>query len=135
MAYACVSLQLLLVLLLLQLMVCVCAPPRLLPYSGLSRNQLITKYFFDGYPYKTILILLGLLHGISLSLRQLKRILRSLGLHRRTVRTSIHLHRVETYIRVGFIVDLVLVQVMGDFYRGNYKDQVCFWGIDHSGNV
>lgn len=84
--------------------VCVSAPPRLLPYSGLSRNQLITKYFFDGYPYKTILILLGLLHGISLSLRQLKRILRRSGLHRRTVLTFAHLHRVETQIRVCFAI-------------------------------
>ena len=46
--------------------------------------SLIKHYFHDGYGYSTILILLGVRHGVSLSMRQLKRVLRKCGLRRRT---------------------------------------------------
>lgn len=51
--------------------------------SSLSRDEVITLYFRCGYSYKLILCFLFALHGIYLSLRQLKRILRRLGLRRR----------------------------------------------------
>lgn len=47
MVHTCSSVQLLLVL--VQVIMCVSVPLWLLPYSGLSKNRLITKYFFDGY--------------------------------------------------------------------------------------
>ena len=50
------------------------------------RDSLISEYFFLGYPYKLILCFLSFVHGISLSLRQLKRILRQLDLRRRPPR-------------------------------------------------
>lgn len=51
--------------------------------NSLSRDEIITSYFRCGYSYKLILCFLFGLHGIHLSLRQLKRILRRLGLRRR----------------------------------------------------
>ena len=52
-------------------------------YAHASRDSLIQDYFRQGYPYKLILCFLHFVHGISLSLRQLKQILRRLGLKRR----------------------------------------------------
>ena len=48
-----------------------------------SRDRLIQEYFYQGYPYQLILCFLYFVHGISLSLRQLKRILKRLSLRRR----------------------------------------------------
>ena len=71
-------------------------------YSSRRRNQLILQYFLDGYTYSMILVLLGLLHGISLSMSQLKRILRRMKLRRQTNMSHAHLQRVEALIRVSF---------------------------------
>lgn len=53
-----------------------------------ERNELIERYFNTGVSYGEILLLLCLLHGITLSLRQLKRILRARGLVRRANRSN-----------------------------------------------
>ena len=53
-----------------------------------ERDELIERYFRTGLGYDEILIVLGLLHGITLSIRQLKRILRSRGLGRRANRSD-----------------------------------------------
>ena len=45
--------------------------------------DLVNKYFLLGYSYNEILQYLASFNGITLSLRQLNRILRSLGLFRR----------------------------------------------------
>ena len=56
----------------------------------LERNELIERYFRTELGYNEILIVLGLLLGITLSIRQLKRILRPRGLGRRTLIGAIH---------------------------------------------
>ena len=48
-----------------------------------ERDILIEQYFSTGLGYDEILLFLGLLHGVTLSIRQLKRILRARGLRRR----------------------------------------------------
>ena len=48
-----------------------------------NREDLIEVYFSCGYPYRLIVCFLHFVHGITLSLRQLKRILRRLNLRRR----------------------------------------------------
>ena len=48
-----------------------------------ERDILIEQYFSTRLGYDEILLFLGLLHGITLSIRQLKRILRARGLKRR----------------------------------------------------
>ena len=48
-----------------------------------ERDILIEQYFSTGLGYDEILLFLGLLHGITLSIRQLKRILLARGLRRR----------------------------------------------------
>ena len=69
---------------------------------GIQREQLIHYYFLEGYTYRLILCFLLLVHGIPLSLRQLKRVLCKLGLKRRVPRYSVrHLQQVEELIRVG----------------------------------
>ena len=52
--------------------------------SGLAINRLeiIKAYFFSGLLYTEIVLLLFMIHGIKLSLRQLKRILKANGLYR-----------------------------------------------------
>ena len=46
-------------------------------------NDIIENYFHLGLEYSEILLFLGLFHGITLSLRQLKRLLKAKGLGRR----------------------------------------------------
>ena len=48
-----------------------------------SRADIIEWYFYEGYQYRTIVCFLYFVHGITLSLRQLKRELRKMNLHRR----------------------------------------------------
>jgi len=83
------------------------APPAL--SRDLGRHELITKYFFEGYEYSLIVCFLFFVHGISLSVRQLKRILRRMNLrrrgdtgsirHRRTVRNLIQVSSSLTTVR------------------------------------
>ena len=69
---------------------------------GIQHEQLIHYYFLEGYTYRLILCFLLLVHGIPMSLRQLKRVLCKLGLKRRVTRYSVHhLQQVEEPIRVG----------------------------------
>ena len=49
----------------------------------LSRKDANKKYFYDGYSYLEIIKSLSKYHDISISLRQLYRILRNMGLFRR----------------------------------------------------
>ena len=77
-------------------------PPALL--QGVGRDQLITLYFWEGFQYKAIICFLYFVHGIALSLRQLKRILKRLHLRRRpraSLRGSLirHLLQVRQYPR------------------------------------
>ena len=60
--------------------------PSYLPALGVAyrgRDSLVQQYFDLGLNYVEIISFLLLIHGISLSLRQLKRILRRKGLTRR----------------------------------------------------
>ncbi len=50
---------------------------------GNGRNAIITKYFNLGHSYPEIVAFLASFHGVMLSVHQLKRILRRLGLGRR----------------------------------------------------
>ena len=57
--------------------------PPVVQNGNLQRDGLIEYYFHLGISYSEILMLLESLHGIYLSIRQLKRILRNRGLGRR----------------------------------------------------
>ena len=63
------------------------------PYTmnprDVDRNSLIERYFHLGFQYCEILSFLSTLHGIKLCLRQLKRILQTMGLQRRRGHASI----------------------------------------------
>ena len=48
-----------------------------------TREGLIRKYFNLGFPYHEILVFLSKFHGIMLSLRHVKRLLKTMGLRRR----------------------------------------------------
>ena len=69
------------------------AVQRYLPRTGglqeNDRQSLIENYFDLGFQYSEILAFLSGLHGIQLSLRQLKRILQTLGLRRRRGHASV----------------------------------------------
>ena len=66
-----------------------------------SRDALIQEYFHQGYPYTLILCFLYFVNGISLSLRQLKRILKRMGLRRRiSALTRTRERQLERTIRV-----------------------------------
>ena len=49
-----------------------------------TRETLLRKYFNLGFSYMEILLFLSKFHGIMLSLRQLKRLLRAMKLRRQT---------------------------------------------------
>lgn len=55
-----------------------------------TREELIKRYFRNGYSYSEILIMLSTNNNIRLSLRQLKRILKNLNLSRRKSNTTIN---------------------------------------------
>ena len=57
--------------------------------SSLTREELIVIYFFKGYPYKLIVEFLVSKHGIVLSMRQLKRIQKSMDLRRKGPQTPL----------------------------------------------
>ena len=57
-------------------------------YRGVGRDDLIKLYFYGGYNYRLIICFLFFVHGISLSLRHLKRILQGMNLRRRMYPTS-----------------------------------------------
>ena len=54
-----------------------------------STEMLLRKYFHLGFPYMEILAFLSKFHGIVLSLRQIKRLLRAMGLSRRRESNSV----------------------------------------------
>ena len=54
-----------------------------------DRDTIIESYLSLGFQYSEILAFPGALHGINLSLRQLKRVLHSRGFQRRRVRSSL----------------------------------------------
>ena len=60
--------------------------------------QLVRMYFEAGFSYSVILRFLKGLHGMTLSLRTLKRLLRKMGLKRRGISTNIVL--AEDFIQV-----------------------------------
>ena len=67
--------------------------PNYLPtlrHGNQERNSLIEEYFHLGFNYSEMLSFLLLYHGVRLSLRQLKRILRSRGLRRRKIQSGIN---------------------------------------------
>ena len=74
--------------------------PALLYGRGASRDSLITLYFLEGYSYRMILCFLCVVHSFSLSLRQLKRILRRKGLKRRIQSGRSHVRFMKSVIEV-----------------------------------
>ena len=62
----------------------------------MERDQVITSYFYQGLTYEEIVAVMGSLHGIFVSERHLKRILRRLGLYRRKHFTNVQ--EVEAFI-------------------------------------
>ncbi len=68
------------------------------------RKTLVSRYFKEGYPYKTILQFLRSLHGIRISMRTLKLLLQQLNLRRRMRRNSYqqtrHIRRVNKLKKV-----------------------------------
>ena len=70
--------------------------------SSQTRDNIITRYFHCGFSYPLIICFLYFVHGISLSLRQLKRILRRLKLRRRQSNTRSFLHQVVRSMMVCY---------------------------------
>ena len=72
---------------------CNCVLPQYSPANQeqeLARNEAIVNYFRLGFTAPEILAFLVTLHGVQLSLRQLRRILRSHGCRRRVNPTDIN---------------------------------------------
>lgn len=89
-----------------------------------ARGSLIWQYFHDGHSYRVILVLLGNLHGIKLSLRQLKRIIGNMGLRRRA-RISQSTLRCIIRVRIYLCRDKEVATFRNVlFCRQNFKDQV-----------
>ncbi len=74
-------------------------------HAGLSmeeqRDYLIANYFTEGHRYSLIICYLCYIHGISISLRQLKRILKRLNLSRRSSVSAQTITRTAALMRVS----------------------------------
>ena len=70
--------------------------------EGGLRDELVRHYFRAGHKYGTILRFLRAVHGVSLSMRQLKRVLKRLGLRRRVQKSAQTLRSVSRLIRVSY---------------------------------
>jgi hypothetical protein len=86
--------------------VCICTVLLALPPCVLGTRDVLVEYYFNvGYDYGLIVCFLHFLHGITISLRQLKRILRRLGLRRRTLQDRTLLLDTLRVIEVGLLHD------------------------------
>jgi hypothetical protein len=72
----------------------------------MERDELIRYYFSLGYEYRLIVCFLHFKHGIGISLRQLKRVLRRLGLKRRVRVTRALLSDAIQLIQVSNLIPL-----------------------------
>ena len=82
------------------------------------------RYFEEGYPYKTILRFLRSLHGLTISMRTLKRVLKHLKLRRRLPRNcnwTVHLRTVKEMIEVDSVASYI--------FCGNTE---LWWYHDHT---
>lgn len=64
------------------------------------QDELVAHYFHEGYSYALIVCFLHYVDGITISLRQLKRILQRLKLRRRYSPNRAHLAQAEVLVRV-----------------------------------
>lgn len=101
-----------------------CVYPPFLSQSGtiMDRDSLIERYFSMGINYMEILAFLVMYHGICLSMRQLKRILRERGLSRRKQQSS-----------VSEIIDAIENELRGSGsllgYRLMHQQICCSYGL------
>ena len=100
-----------------------------------ARDEAISWYFSLGYSYKLIVCFLYYIDGVNLSLRQLKRILRYLGLRRRH---RLSQHAVLQTIALMKVKNLAIScscsYVMLLWNRKNSEVQVVFWGTEAYGD-
>ena len=68
-----------------------------------SKESLVSLYFSAGHKYEIIRQFLHNIHGIDISLRQLKRVLKRLGLRRRLPGSAGNLRHISRLIRVSHI--------------------------------
>ena len=92
-----------------------------------DRERWIRKYFLDGHSYRVVLILLGHIHGYQLSIRQLKRILRNMGLRRRTglpdsiLRRLINVSMSSRTIAKVIAINIVQLELQGSSILLGYR--------------
>ena len=65
-----------------------------------SREDLIKLYFYEGYQYRAIVCFLYFVHGIRLSLRQLKRKLQAMNLRHRYQPSHVNIRTVVSIVAV-----------------------------------
>ena len=83
-----------------------------------TREKIIAKFFFDGYRYETITQFVYVVHGIVLSVRQLKRILRARQLQRRQPHTQFHNNVIIYLIQVKYTCLTIILFVTPERARG-----------------
>ncbi|EDO31486.1 predicted protein [Nematostella vectensis] len=98
------------------------AEPSYLPSHDLPRDEVIEAYFRLGFQYSEIIGFLGRLHGISISLRQLKRILKAK-----------HLSKNGKHSQAHDVVDAVETELQGSGsyigYRSMHRRLVIDYGL------
>ena len=98
-----------------------------------SRETLIRRYFEEGFEYRIILCFLYWIHGIVLSLRHLKRLLRRMELRRRRALDAASFHHINLLIRVRMLLHLSVSCAQNTTYlhRENCVDQGVCWDTEH----
>ena len=88
------------------------SPPALLAVA--TREHLIRLYSDEGYNYSTILSFLSIMHGITLSVRHLKRIVKKLGLRRRVFIYNVsHFQRTAQLIKASDFIIILFINLRG----------------------
>lgn len=91
-----------------------------LAIHGTTRNGLIRDYFRSGYTYSMMVKILWLVHGIRLSLRHLKRVVKALGMQRRVRLTGAVFRQVLTAIRVSVTGHMMV------WHHTDFHGIICF---------
>ena len=90
--------------------------------AAATRDGLIRHYFFEGFEYRLIACFLYFVHGINISVRQIKRVLRVFNLRRKSRWNSSSIRTIRNLVLVCLIYPHVSMRDMSDCCAGRVED-------------
>ena len=90
--------------------------------AAATRDGLIRHYFFEGFEYRLIACFLYFVHGINISVRQIKRVLWVFNLRRKSRWNSSSIRTIRNLVLVCLIYPHVSMRDMSDCCAGRVED-------------